>query len=132
MTSCGRGGADFRLRAGAEALGDLGAHLDDALRLRHGQRLRVGVGDDEIDALQPGGDHVVDGVAAGAADAEHGDPRLQLADVRDVEIDVPWLPLDYARVGSPRPAAAGVGGSRMGTEKIHQKPSRSHRPTFPK
>ena len=55
--------------------------------LRHGQRLRVGVGDDEVDALQPGRDHVVDGVAAGAADTEHGDPRLQLADVRSFEID---------------------------------------------
>ena len=48
----GGGRADIRLRTGAEALGDLGAHLHDALGLRHGQRLRVGVGDDEIDALQ--------------------------------------------------------------------------------
>ena len=78
----GRGRADIGLRTGAEALGDLGAHLHDALRLGHGERLRVGVGDDEIDPLQSGGDHVVDGVAAGAADAEYGDPRLQLADVR--------------------------------------------------
>ncbi len=83
----GGGRADIRLRSGAEALGDLGAHLHDALRLRHGERLRVGVGDDEIHALQPGGDHVVDGVAAGAAYAEHGNPRLQLANIRDVEID---------------------------------------------
>ena len=30
-----------------------------------------GIGDDEIDALQPGRDHVVDGVAAGAADPKH-------------------------------------------------------------
>ena len=52
-----------------------------------GQRLGVGVGDDEIDALQAGLDHVVDGVAAGAADAEHGDPRLQLTDVGDLQID---------------------------------------------
>ena len=74
------GGADVGLRARAEALGDLRAHLDDARRLRHGQRLRVGVGDDEIDALQSGGDHVVDGIAAGAADAEDGDARLQLAE----------------------------------------------------
>ena len=86
-TSCGRGRADIRLRTGAEALGDLGAHLDDALRLRHGERLRVGVGDDEIDALQSGGDHVVDGVAAGSADAEDGDARLQLADVRGSKIE---------------------------------------------
>ena len=45
-----------------------------ALRLR--QRLRVGVADDEIDAFEVRADHVVDGVAAGAADAEHGDARL--------------------------------------------------------
>src|SRR5258707_464887 len=41
----------------------------------------------EFDPLQPGGDHVVDGVATGPAYAEHGDARLQLANVRDVEID---------------------------------------------
>jgi hypothetical protein len=31
----------------------LQAHLDDALGARGRQRLRVGVGDDEIDALSP-------------------------------------------------------------------------------
>ena len=79
--------ADFGLRAGAETFGHLHAHLNDALGLRRGERLRVGVGDDEIDALQAGGDHVVDGVAARAADAEHGDARLQLTDVGDFQID---------------------------------------------
>ena len=82
-----RGRADIRLRARAEALRHLRAHLHDALRLRHRQRLRVGVGDDEIDALQPGSDHVVDGIAACATDAEDGDPRFQLADVRGCEIE---------------------------------------------
>ena len=83
----GGGCADVRLRAGAEALRDLGAHLHDALRLRHRQRLRVGVGDDEVDALQPGSDHVVDGIAARATDAEDGDPRFQLADVRGCDVE---------------------------------------------
>ena len=83
----GRGAADVRLRAGAEALGDLNAHLDDALGLRQGERLRVGVGDDEIAAEQAGRDHVVDGVAAGAADTEYGDPRLELPDIGHLEID---------------------------------------------
>jgi len=82
---CG-GCADVRLRARAEALGDLGAHLHDALGFRHRQRLRVGVGDDEIDPLQPGSDHVVDGIAASATDAEDSDPRLQFADVRGVRL----------------------------------------------
>ena len=38
-------------------------------------------------ALQPARDHVVDGVAAGTAGPEHGDPRLQLTDVGDLQID---------------------------------------------
>ena len=48
----GGGAADFRLRARAETFGDLHAHLDDAFGLGQRQRLRVGVGDDEVDALQ--------------------------------------------------------------------------------
>src|SRR5256885_5216090 len=42
------------LRAAAKASSHLGAHLDDALGLRHGERLRDGIGDDELDALQAG------------------------------------------------------------------------------
>ena len=74
-----RGGrADLRLRAGAEPLRQCGAHLDAALGgiVLHG--LGIGVGDDELDAFETGLDHVVDGVAAGAADAEDRDPRLEL------------------------------------------------------
>ena len=64
------------------------AELDAPVGLGEGQLLRVGVGDDELDALQPGLDHVVDGVAAGAADAEDDDARLQLLLIlRDAEID---------------------------------------------
>src|SRR3712207_8082622 len=40
----------------------LNAHLDDALGLRRGQSLRVGVRHHEFDALQTGLDHVVHGV----------------------------------------------------------------------
>ena len=83
----GGGATDLGLRAGAETFGHLRAHLDDALGLRHRERLRVGVGDDEVDALQARRDHVVDGIAAGAADAEHGDPRLHFPDIRDRQID---------------------------------------------
>jgi hypothetical protein len=78
---------DLRLRAGAETFGDLHAHLDDALGFRHGQRLGIGVGDDEVDTREPRGDHVVDGIAAGAAYAKHRDTGFQLPDVRDLEID---------------------------------------------
>ena len=78
---------DVGLRAGAQALGHLHAHLNDALGLRHGQGLGIGVGDDEVDALEAGADHVVDGVAAGAADPEHSDPRFQLPYVGDLQVD---------------------------------------------
>src|SRR3954454_4564668 len=106
-----RGSADVRLRAGAEALRHLRAHLHDALGLRHGERLRIRIGDDEIDALQSGGDHVVDGIAAGAADAEHGDPRLQLADVWGSKIECHFcLSITRALFDVPRPAAEGVDG----------------------
>ncbi|HBS27934.1 MAG TPA: hypothetical protein DEB06_00435, partial [Phycisphaerales bacterium] len=81
----GGGAPVLRLRARAETLGDLHAHLDDALRLGKRQRLRIGVGDDEIDALERAVDHVVDGVAAGAADA---DPRAANAP-RSLEILAP-------------------------------------------
>ena len=61
------------------------------------ERLRVGVGDDEIDAFDLGCDHVGDGVAARAADADHGDPRAQLLDLRADRIDahccLPWRTL---------------------------------------
>src|SRR4029079_7355914 len=59
----------------------------------HGQRLRVSIGDDEVDALEPGPDHVVDCVAAGTADAEHGDTRLHLANIGDLQVDAHSLPL---------------------------------------
>ena len=81
------GAADVGLRSGAESFGHLRAHLHDALGLRHGERLGVGIGDDEVDALQARRDHVVDGIAAGAADAEHGNARLHLANVGDLQID---------------------------------------------
>ena len=103
-----RGAPDLGLRAGAEALGDLHAHLDDALGLGQGQRLRVGVGDDEVDALQAGLDHVVDGIAARAAHTEHGDARLELADVGQGEVDRHGVPL-YAKA---RRRAPSVGTQR--------------------
>ena len=80
----GCGASHFGLRAGAEAFGHPNAHLDDALGLGLRERLCVSIGDDEIDALQPSRDHVIDGIAAGAADAEHGNARLHLANVGDV------------------------------------------------
>ncbi|MEJ0041980.1 MAG: hypothetical protein WDM81_07095 [Rhizomicrobium sp.] len=68
----GAGLADVGHGAGAVALL---AELDAPLRPGLRQRLGVGVGDDEFDAFELGGDHVVHRVAAGTADAEHGDSR---------------------------------------------------------
>ena len=83
----GGGLADLRPRAGAEALGDAEAELDLAVRQAVVERLRVGVGDDEIDTLHVGVDHVGDGVAARAADADHADPGAKLLHFRADEID---------------------------------------------
>ena len=58
-----------------------------AVGCRGVERLRVGVGDDEIDPLHVALDHVGDGVAAGAADADDADPRAKLVDFRPDEID---------------------------------------------
>ena len=74
----GGGAADVRARARAEALGDVAAQLDRPLGGGIGERLGIGVGDNEFDALQLAFDHVVDRVAAGAADADHGDTRLKI------------------------------------------------------
>jgi hypothetical protein len=49
------------------------------------QRLVVGVGDDELAALEMVLDHVVDGVAAGTADADHRDPGSEVVRDRDGE-----------------------------------------------
>jgi hypothetical protein len=62
--------AHFRVRARAEALGDVGADLQARLHLRVLECLRVGVDADEVDALDARGDHVRDGVAAAAAHAD--------------------------------------------------------------
>ena len=86
-----RRAAHFGLRAGAEAAGHLHAHLDDAVGLRTGQRLGVGIGDEELDAFEPGLDHVVDGIAAGAADPTHDDARLQFANTGDVSHRCPTI-----------------------------------------
>ena len=100
MRFFGGGAADLGPRTGAEALGDLEAELDAAVGGRGVERLRVGVGDDEIDALHVGADHVGDGVAARAADADDADPRAKFVDLGPDEIDahVPKPPQAAQRV----------------------------------
>ena len=53
-------------------------------------------------------DHVVDRVAAGAADAEHRDPRLQFPDVRGLQVDHDNAPSLLASRARPRYRSAGV------------------------
>ncbi len=68
--------ADFRVGAGAQALGDIGAELQLQLGAAVLDRLRIGVGGDELDAVHAGVDHVRHGVAAAAAHAHHLDHRI--------------------------------------------------------
>ena len=77
-----RGAADIRVRSGAKAPGHVDPHLDAALGGRFGQRLGVGVGDQELDPLEPTLDHIIHRVAAGAADANDRDMRFQIRRVR--------------------------------------------------
>ena len=63
------------------------AQLDAALGLGLGQGLGVGVGDHEVDAFEARLDHVVDGVAAGAAHTQHGDSGTQFLRFGDFQID---------------------------------------------
>ena len=63
------------------------AELDAVWGAGARQRLRVGIRDHELNALQAGVDHVVHGVAAGAANAEHHNTWLQLMHGRRAEMD---------------------------------------------
>jgi hypothetical protein len=85
----GGAAADLGPRTGAQALGDLRPQLDAPFGRRSVQRLRVGVGDEEIDALDACRDHVCDGIAARAADADHRDARREVGVllVRDGEVE---------------------------------------------
>src|SRR3569832_831979 len=86
--------ADIRRSAGAEAFGGAMAELDAAFGAGLGQRLRSGIGDHELHAIELGLDHVVHRVAAGAADAQDGDSRTQFGEFGSFEVDrhvySPW------------------------------------------
>ena len=74
----GGGSANFRPGTRSEPLGDANAHLDDGARARCRKSLGIGVCGDEVHAFEAAFDHVVDRVAAGAADADDRDARPQL------------------------------------------------------
>ena len=67
-----RSPADIGTRSGAQPLGDGGSELNLARGFRLGKGLGIGVGGDKLHALEARADHVVNGVAAGATDADDG------------------------------------------------------------
>jgi hypothetical protein len=72
--------ADLGIRSGAEPARQLATEIQLHVRVTHQECLRVGVDRDELDALQPGIDHAVDGVAAAPAhadDLDHGEIVLR-------------------------------------------------------
>ena len=72
----GRAVPGVRIRAGSEPARELRADLQLDVGVAHLQRLRIGVDRDELDALQAGVDHPVDGVRAAsthADDLDHGE-----------------------------------------------------------
>ena len=71
----GGGTHDLGARPGPEAAGGGDAELNAVLGARCRERLGVGIGRQEVDSLEVRGEHVVDGIAARAADADHGDAR---------------------------------------------------------
>ena len=71
----GRRAPDVRVGARAEALRQLAADVDLHRRVAHLELLDVRVHGDELDARDPGIDHPVDRVQAGAADADDADDR---------------------------------------------------------
>ena len=74
-----RGGApDFRLRARPQPLRNMRTQLNPPIRSAVHQLLRIGVGDNEIHALQIERDHVVDGIRAAATHPDHRDSRREV------------------------------------------------------
>ena len=70
--------ADLGVRARAQPFRQLRAQLQLHWRLRKLQRLQVGIGGDEFDALDLRADHAVDGVRSAASHADHFDPGAVL------------------------------------------------------
>src|SRR5690606_33548771 len=68
--------ADIGIGAGAQALGDVRAELERGLGVDLVERLCIGIGTDELDAIHGILDHVLDGIASAAADTDHLDNRV--------------------------------------------------------
>ena len=101
----GRAVADLGVGAGAEAARELAADLQLDVGVAHLERLRVGVDRDELDALQAGVDHAVDGVGAAAADADDLDDRQVAARVHCSPVRSSSDRLSVSRHGAPAKSA---------------------------
>ena len=69
---------DFRTGSGAETLCGFKAELDFAAGRGMSESLRVGIGNDKVNAFQILRNHIIDGIAAAAADTDDGNPRFQV------------------------------------------------------
>ena len=78
----GRTLPDIRTGSSPKALCQAGANLETMLRLGMRQRLRICVGNEELNALKARRDHVVDSIATSSTHAEHQDARAQFSEVR--------------------------------------------------
>jgi hypothetical protein len=79
--------ARHRHRACTEPSRDIGPELNRVRRKGRGQRLRVGVGNDELNARNVAGDHVRDGIAAGAPDPDDDDTRTQFVRAQGLQLN---------------------------------------------
>ena len=110
--------ADLGVAAGAEAPGELPADVELHVGVAHQQRLGVGVDGDELDALQPGVDHAVDGVDAAAADADHlddGQVVLRCADHRSILLTRPATMRRAGQRCKSQRSPASLSGPRLRT-----------------
>ena len=94
----GRSLAHFGARTGTQTLGDIGTQLDPVLRDRIVERLRIRIGNNEINAFDPSGDHVGNGVTARTAHPDHSDPGTQLFDGWRSDIDAHGALLSGKRI----------------------------------
>ena len=83
----GRSLAQFGPRAGAQPAGAFRAELDAVFRRRSAERLRIGVGDDKIDALDIGFHHVGDGIPASTADPDYRNTGAQFVGRIGADVD---------------------------------------------
>ncbi len=85
----GRLPPDGGIAAGAEAASELRPDREHLVGARLLERLGIGVDGVELDAGEARLDHAVDGIAAGAADAQHLDLResVGILDELDIQLD---------------------------------------------